>query len=789
MTLLATLARLEAASTGQAQPLSRVRHRHLSAQPLVLIPLALADDPATPVAAMAGTSRTAPRLLVVPQPRDRQLRLRFLDGLARVVLDYIAAWQVTTEVLPATRTREERRRYADAPQVLVPNRAARDYLGLLGRATRFQPTDGPYAVDPSVPVLGRWLTFLADRAEYPGPALLADLTTLLAAQWATGQSPLEDAHLAAQLAWIDPPAGMTGLQAALAAEDPLRCPPAGPATDPGFDRAILEPLVRNHDRALRDRDEPAAARAAAEITEAVQGQLDPTWQSAWDGVALLNALGETAGAGRRWADDRDSFTRFSSYLADGGLPQPRRDHAVNVAAWLDRLERAQAAYDAQRALEDPFLLAELRTAGEAFGGTVVCAEPARTTASAAGRRILRPRFTVRTPDLVRVEPGRLLICPARPAQRVQITELARDGEDTATVVLEVTHGMGTPGKPRAGAVPAIGEQVTYTLDPGYFAQREFPPPSQTPWTHGGPPQQTPPQEPRRGGQRMTEPRPFDPAAETDRVIAAVLAAMAGPGRRGIIVDSPPGAGKSTLVVRAAAELVAGGETCVIVAQTNNQVDDLAARLAGHSPRLRIGRLSATDYAASPGLLATPSVSAATSVDDLPGADVILATAAKWATVRDRRWTWAIVDEAYQMRSDMLLLIADRFDRAVFIGDPGQLDPFSVIETTRWVGLPWDPMQSAVAVVLAHNPDLPVHRLPVSWRLPASAAGIVSEAFYPFTGFRAATGPGARKLNFTTAGMRSREDATLETAARSGWALHELPARHVTRTDGEIGPPR
>jgi hypothetical protein len=38
MTLLATLARLEAASTGRAQPLSRVRHRHLSRQPLVLIP-------------------------------------------------------------------------------------------------------------------------------------------------------------------------------------------------------------------------------------------------------------------------------------------------------------------------------------------------------------------------------------------------------------------------------------------------------------------------------------------------------------------------------------------------------------------------------------------------------------------------------------------------------------------------------------------------------------------------------------------------------------------------------
>src|ERR1035437_7428958 len=83
MTLLATRARLEAASTGRAQPLNRVRHRHLSGQPFVLIPRTLAGDPATPVAAMAGTSRTALQLLVVPQPRDRELRLRFLTGLAR----------------------------------------------------------------------------------------------------------------------------------------------------------------------------------------------------------------------------------------------------------------------------------------------------------------------------------------------------------------------------------------------------------------------------------------------------------------------------------------------------------------------------------------------------------------------------------------------------------------------------------------------------------------------------------------------------------------------------------
>lgn len=490
MSMLTSLARVEAAAAGRARPLSQVRHRRLAGQPLVIVPLTLAGDPATPVAAMTGVSRTSPRLLVVPQPRNRELRLEFLTSLAGTVLGHIAARQQTTEIIPAARNREERHRYADAPQILVPNRAARDYLGLLGRATRFQQTDGPYAVDPAIPALGKWLTFFAERADHPGSALLADLTSMLAEHWATGQSPLEDSSLAAQLAWIDPPPGMTGLQAALAAEDPLRCPPSGPATDPGFDQAILEPLIRTYDRAGHAGSRAGTSRATAEITAAFQGQLQPTWDDMWRAIALLRALPETAGATRRWGADRDSFTSFSSYLADGGLPQPRRDHAAGAAARLDRLERAQATYDTERAHEDPFILAELRTTGEAFRGQVLSADPTRTAITPAGRTVLRPRFTIRTSDPVRLEPGRALISPARPRQQVQIAALDRTAAST-DIVLEVTHGMGTPARPTPGAVPAIGEQLSYTLDPGFFTLRVYPPTDQTPWTHGGPPARPP----------------------------------------------------------------------------------------------------------------------------------------------------------------------------------------------------------------------------------------------------------------------------------------------------------
>src|SRR5690606_6749742 len=78
VSLISTLARLEAVDTGRAQPAATVRHRHLSDRPLVFVPLITAGEAGAPLGALVGTDRDAPRLLVVPQPRDRDLRFGFL---------------------------------------------------------------------------------------------------------------------------------------------------------------------------------------------------------------------------------------------------------------------------------------------------------------------------------------------------------------------------------------------------------------------------------------------------------------------------------------------------------------------------------------------------------------------------------------------------------------------------------------------------------------------------------------------------------------------------------------
>ncbi|MGA4879915.1 AAA domain-containing protein [Streptomyces lydicamycinicus] len=289
-----------------------------------------------------------------------------------------------------------------------------------------------------------------------------------------------------------------------------------------------------------------------------------------------------------------------------------------------------------------------------------------------------------------------------------------------------------------------------------------------------------------GSGEATTDGPFDPAAAAAAATDAILRDTLHGTRRGVVVDSPPGAGKSTLVVRAARELAAAGRPLMVVAQTNAQVDDLVLRLAEKDPQLPVGRLHSSEPGAfDPALAELPAVRTSAKIADLAGLDIVVSTAAKWAYTKvDEPWRHAIVDEAYQMRSDALLSVAGLFERALFVGDPGQLDPFSVVGAEQWAGLAYDPSSSAVSTLLAHNPDLPQHRLPVSWRLPASAAPLVSAAFYPYTPFRSGTGHGDRRLAFGVAGDGSGVDRVLDEAAESGWGLLELPARHTPRTDPE-----
>jgi len=535
VSLIATLARLEAVSTGRAQPAATVRHRRLSDRPLVFVPLTTAGEAGAPLGALVGTDRDAARLLVVPQPRDRDLRFAFLAELADVVLPYLdsyardveAAERTETDPETGKRVKVEVELCADAPQLIVPSRAGLDFVRLLGRSMRFRRTaeqdpEAPHPAPPRVPLLGRWLTHYGERARVPGSSLLLALTDVLSRHWATGQSSLEDQHLGALLAWIDPPPpsaspeqgapqrARTGAEAAqwaeLARDDEgqLRCPPAGPATDPAFDNKLLAPAIERYDRARTafaaaedavQADDRLAALSAAEqhVRDLVESRVRPTWDAVWQGLDLLRALPEGAHVEERWTRDRWSFTGHRDRVLAGEPPQPRRDDAVTAANKLATREREQSRLEAQEALDDPLVMAGRRLAGEAFAGEVTDA----VMAYSEGRRPSpRPLVTVRTDDrphlAERAKVYRSLGGKPQAAEFVGYEGAPEDG----VLVLRIVDKMGRGKEPEPGSVPEKGDAVCFTLfEHEQRGGAKLPDPEETPWTHGGPPGEAVPEAP------------------------------------------------------------------------------------------------------------------------------------------------------------------------------------------------------------------------------------------------------------------------------------------------------
>ncbi|WP_067704530.1 hypothetical protein [Nocardia jejuensis] len=487
MSVLTALARAKATEQGRAQRLVSVRHTHLSDRPLVVIPLRMAGETAAPLAFMVGSDPDAPTLLVAHQPRDRALRFRFLDDLAGQILPYFESCRTAPEVT-VKKSGEESVCFGDAPQLLVPNPGGATFLRLLGRSTRFRRIDGPYAVPERVPLLGRWLTWLAGGVDKPGSATLLSMTSLLSAHWATGQSGLEDGNLAALLGWIDPPPGLTGPAAAALAEDPVKSPPSGPATDPGFDNEELKPLMDAYDAAADDRTRELAAER---LEQAIRTQLEPTWQLMWRGVDIMRSLPPGASVATRWARDRNSFSWFAVNLEETP-PQARRDAAVPAVRNLLKRERALDEFDAQRAFDDPWVMAEHRLIGDACAAVVVEIDPLRTVSGSGTRKMLRPSIRVRILDeAFRASLGDEYVCVERPKQKATVIDI-----DSDTVELELSGGMGRKLIPDPGSIPQEGDRIglaRFSPSSGH-PMPTLPPREETPWTHGGPPEEWVPTE-------------------------------------------------------------------------------------------------------------------------------------------------------------------------------------------------------------------------------------------------------------------------------------------------------
>ena len=461
---LITRAHLE----GRAQRTALVRHRRLIRSPLAIVLWQLGAEPFSAAAVGFGSKPDDLHFNVAGDPRNRDLAFACLRPLALWFNRRFERPADDREIL--RKGSYEVERATSIPQVIVPNTSTIALIGRLGRRLAYLTADERFTPDPDLIRLGQHCLFLERHALRPGQQIVIALSELLQSHWATAQTDLERGSLAALDAFIAPPAGMHGFDAAVAAE----LDNVGPLPD-GDDDTAVEPLVGELNAARVGRAEPRVVKPLLVPIEAHYRPLvERSWRLLWRCLERERAYPEAASCERRVEVDQEEYTRHIDWTESVGRRRTRQT-ARQAAATMRDLEDAQSLLDAEEAVDDPMRMARYLLAGKALTGTVVSIdrdhrEIARTN------RARRPLVTLDCPERCRIPRGRNLYWSENPAGKEWEVHEVENSENGARVVMKLlTSSSSAP-------LPSVGDYACFSINSTKQPWRVRLP-RNAPWTH------------------------------------------------------------------------------------------------------------------------------------------------------------------------------------------------------------------------------------------------------------------------------------------------------------------
>lgn len=245
----------------------------------------------------------------------------------------------------------------------------------------------------------------------------------------------------------------------------------------------------------------------------------------------------------------------------------------------------------------------------------------------------------------------------------------------------------------------------------------------------------------------------------------------------VVVQSPPGGGKTTIAVALVSEAVGSGRQVAVAVPRVSQAIDFALRLAranqAEQAKIRIRILMArgrtVPVALRNSLEGIDFIYGADELGNEPG--IVIATIAKWSTVITQiaaeQFQLALVDEAFQVLFVDVAPLIKLAPQLLFIGDPGQLDPTVSVERERFEAGATRVLSSAPKELTRLSPDIRMVQMPLTMRLPPDTVRIISSALYPSLSFRSGVKSRDRAVRFAKAPARPVDaiDRALNLCAR------------------------
>lgn len=196
-----------------------------------------------------------------------------------------------------------------------------------------------------------------------------------------------------------------------------------------------------------------------------------------------------------------------------------------------------------------------------------------------------------------------------------------------------------------------------------------------------------------------------------------------------LVQSPPGAGKSTLITRVVAYLLHHTDLSLhVVTPTNNSALELAGKIADASGR-GTAIVNSREWALPDGVV---DMKDPIYIDEsgkiVKPERQVMVTTVHWAKSRPPEVDLMIVDEAYQVQYGLLAEAADLSSQMLMVGDPGQIGPVVTHDVSPWRGIEDAPAARAPEVFA--RMDAKVLTLPCTYRVGQETVEVIAP-LYPF----------------------------------------------------------